>query len=86
MIRFLSIRDLAVIERIDLELPPGFTVLTGETGAGKSIVLGALDLLAGGRAGGERVRSGAAKAVVQAVAASDDGTETVIRRELGSDL
>ena len=82
MIRFLSIRDLAVIERTDLELPPGFTVLTGETGAGKSIVLGALDLLAGSRAGGDRVRTGTGKAVVQAVADNGDGTESVLRREL----
>ncbi len=82
MIRFLSVRNLAIVEHIDVELEPGLTVLTGETGAGKSIVLGALDLLVGGRAAGELVRSGAAKAVVQAVVDTEDGREVVLRREV----
>lgn len=82
MIRFLSVRNLAIVERIDVELEAGLTVLTGETGAGKSIVLGALDLLVGGRATGELVRSGADKAVVQAVVDAEDGREVVLRREL----
>ena len=50
MIRFLNIQNLAIVERLELELQPGLTVLTGETGAGKSIVLGAFGLLVGGRA------------------------------------
>ena len=82
MIRFLSVRNLAIVERIDIELEAGLTVLTGETGAGKSIVLGALDLLVGGRATGELVRSGTDKAVVQAVLDADDGREIVLRREV----
>ena len=82
MIRFLSVSDLAVVERLDLELQPGFTVLTGETGAGKSIVLGALNLLAGGRATGDLVRTGTRKAVVQAAMDTDEGEEILFRREV----
>ena len=50
MLRFLSIRHLAVIDRLELEFEPGLNVLTGETGAGKSILVGAVGLLVGGRA------------------------------------
>ena len=82
MIRFLSVRHLAVVEHLDLDLQPGFTVLTGETGAGKSIVLGALNLLAGGRASGDLVRTGAAKAVVQAALDAREGEEVLLRREV----
>ena len=82
MIRFLSVRQLAVVEHLDLDLQPGFTVLTGETGAGKSIVLGALNLLAGGRASGDLVRTGAAKAVVQAALDADERDELLFRREV----
>ncbi|HVP28563.1 MAG TPA: DNA repair protein RecN [Myxococcota bacterium] len=67
VIETLRIRDLALAESVELEFGPGLNVLTGETGAGKSIVLGALALLAGGRADAEAVREGAAEAVVEAV-------------------
>jgi DNA repair protein RecN (Recombination protein N) len=50
MLRLLSIRNFVVVETLDLELDAGFTVLTGETGAGKSILLDALDLILGGSA------------------------------------
>ena len=50
MIERLAIRELALVEELELELGPGLNVFTGETGAGKSIVLSALALLAGGRA------------------------------------
>ena len=50
MLRFLRIRNLAVIESVDVEFEPGFNVLTGETGAGKSIVVEAVGLLLGARA------------------------------------
>ena len=73
MIRFLSIRDLAVIDRLELDLNRGFTVLTGETGTGKSIVVGALSLLRGGRAAADLVRTGATKAVIEAAAELPDG-------------
>lgn len=82
MIRFLSVSNLAIVERLDLELQPGLTVLTGETGAGKSIVLGALNLLVGGRAAGDLVRTGADRAVVEAALDTDDGDEVVLRREV----
>ncbi|MBS0421098.1 MAG: DNA repair protein RecN [Proteobacteria bacterium] len=64
MLTFLQIRDFAIIEAIELELRPGLTVLTGETGAGKSILVDALQLLAGGRAGAEVVRHGAERAEI----------------------
>src|SRR5450432_4662437 len=62
----LQSRDFAIIDAIEIEWRPGLTVLTGETGAGKSIVVDALQLLAGGRAGAEVVRHGAERAEVSA--------------------
>ena len=58
MIRFLSIQNLAVIDKLELEFQPGLNVLTGETGAGKSILVGAVGLLVGGRASADLVRTG----------------------------
>ena len=84
MIRFLSIRDLAVIEHLELEFDGGLNVLTGETGAGKSIVVGALGLLRGGRTSSDVVRTGANKAVVEAAAETSDGRERVLRREVSA--
>lgn len=82
MIRFLGIRDLAVVDALDIEFEGGFNVLTGETGAGKSIIVGALGLLVGGRGGGDLVRTGAARARVQAAFEDPGGSETVVRREI----
>ncbi|WP_459943279.1 AAA family ATPase, partial [Deferrisoma palaeochoriense] len=65
MIEFLRVRDFAIVDRLDLELGPGFTVLTGETGAGKSILLQALGLLLGDRASRDWVRAGAPEARVE---------------------
>jgi len=67
MLTELRIRDYAVIDDLRVELGPGLTVLTGETGAGKSIVVGALSLLLGERATQEVVRTGADRARVEAV-------------------
>lgn len=67
MIESLRIESLAVVEEVSLELGPGLHVFTGETGAGKSLVLGAVALLAGGRADPEAVRPGADAARVEAV-------------------
>ncbi len=62
----LRVRDYAVIDDLSLELKPGLNVLSGETGAGKSLIVGALSLLVGERASSQSVRKGAAKAVVEA--------------------
>jgi DNA repair protein RecN (Recombination protein N) len=84
MIRFLSVTNLAVIDRLELEFAPGFNVLTGETGAGKSILVGAVGLLVGGRASAELVRTGEETAAVQAVFERPDGREVIVRREVSS--
>src|SRR5207248_756344 len=67
MLTYLQVRDFAIIDTIELELRPGLTVLTGETGAGKSILVDALQLLAGGRAGAEVVRHGAERAEISGI-------------------
>ncbi len=67
MLRELRIRNLAVIEEIAVPLAPGFNVLTGETGAGKSILVDALLLIIGARAQPELIRSGEESAVVEAL-------------------
>lgn len=82
MIRFLSIQNLAVVDAVELNLESGLIVLTGETGAGKSIVLGALGLLLGGRSTSDLVRSGESRTQVQATIEDDDGTERILRREV----
>ncbi|MCJ8144667.1 DNA repair protein RecN [Ancylobacter sp. A5.8] len=66
MLAALSIRDIVLIERLDLAFRPGLTVLTGETGAGKSILLDAFTLALGGRGDGALVRQGAAQGQVTA--------------------
>jgi DNA repair protein RecN (Recombination protein N) len=66
MLVHLSIRDFAIVDRLELEFRPGFTALTGETGAGKSILIDALSLALGDRAGSEQVLSGAERADVTA--------------------
>jgi DNA repair protein RecN (Recombination protein N) len=66
MLRLLSIRNFAVVEALEIEFEPGFTVLTGETGAGKSILLDALSLLLGGRFETRQLRSGAERAEIAA--------------------
>ena len=71
MIRRLQIRDLALMDRTSLKLGAGFTVVTGETGAGKSVLLGALSLLAGNRAAKTIVRKGAEECSVEAELETD---------------
>ncbi len=66
MLTAISVKNFAIIDRLDIEFGPGFNVLTGETGAGKSIILQALNLILGGRAGSEMVRQGAERASVDA--------------------
>ncbi|MBM3566392.1 MAG: DNA repair protein RecN, partial [Alphaproteobacteria bacterium] len=66
MLSTLSIRDVVLIEKLDLDLARGFTALTGETGAGKSILLDALGLALGLRAEARLVRAGSGQASVAA--------------------
>src|SRR6202167_5093958 len=99
MLTHLQLRDFVLVDHAELELKPGLTALTGETGAGKSIVVDALLLLAGGRAGSDVVRQGAeraevaasfaalpaaAKAWLEAQTIEHDG-ELVVRRVIGAD-
>jgi DNA repair protein RecN (Recombination protein N) len=67
MLRSLRIRNLALVEELEWDLPAGFTAVTGETGAGKSIILGALKFLLGERADRGVVRSGATSAGIEAL-------------------
>src|SRR5262249_58134812 len=67
MLRALRVSDLAIIDTIELVLEPGFNVVTGETGAGKSILLQALDVALGGRPEADLVRAGSDEAVVEAL-------------------
>ncbi|MCW5892668.1 MAG: DNA repair protein RecN [bacterium] len=67
MLRALRVSDLAIIDEIELILEPGFNVVTGETGAGKSILLQALDVALGGRPDADLVRTGKDEAVVEAL-------------------
>jgi DNA repair protein RecN (Recombination protein N) len=71
MIELLRIEQLALVDRVELEFGPGLNVVTGETGAGKSVVLGALGLLAGARTSAGAIREGADQAVVEAVFRTD---------------
>jgi DNA repair protein RecN (Recombination protein N) len=83
MLRFLRIRNLAVIEAAEVEFESGFNVLTGETGAGKSILVEAVGLLLGGRSSADLIRTGESHAVIEAMF-EHDGDEVVVRRELTS--
>lgn len=98
MLSQLNVRNFVLIDRLELALDPGFNALTGETGAGKSIVAGALALVLGGRANPDLVRPGAEEAEVEALfdvsgspatrglleAAGLTGDEIVIRRVVSS--
>ncbi|KAB2968787.1 MAG: AAA family ATPase, partial [Thermoanaerobaculia bacterium] len=97
MLRSLHVRNLAVLAGGELELGPGLNVLTGETGAGKSLVVDSLALLAGARADADLVREGAdalsvagvfdlpaeARDALEAAGLEVEGDELVVRREIG---
>ncbi len=99
MLTHLQLRDLVLVDQAELELKSGLTALTGETGAGKSIVVDALLLIAGGRAGGDVVRQGAERAEVAASfdalpaaakawlesQAIEHNDDLVVRRVIGAD-
>jgi DNA repair protein RecN (Recombination protein N) len=95
MLKLLRIKNIALVAELDLELAPGLTLLTGETGAGKSIVIDALGLLLGLRASADLIRSGEDTATVEGVLEHGgaeswleahglpvDGREIVVRREI----
>jgi len=84
MLRLLRIRNLAVIEAVEVELEPGFNVLTGETGAGKSIVVEAVGLLLGARASADLVRTGESLATIEAIFEDPAEGEIIVRREVTS--
>src|SRR5690606_22946242 len=79
VLRALELRDFAIVDDLAIELGAGLNVLTGETGAGKSLVIDALELLAGGRAGVGMIRAGADTALVQGQFA-DPGPSSASRR------
>jgi DNA repair protein RecN (Recombination protein N) len=81
----LRVENLLLIERAELRLSPGLNVLTGETGAGKTVLAQALDLLLGGRARTGIVRPGAAEAYVEGVFELDDATRAVLGDRLAQD-
>lgn len=85
MLARLALRDFVAAREVEVELEGGFCALTGETGAGKSLMVDALALLAGGRAGASIIRQGAAAAEVEASFVFDDGAELIARRVIARD-
>src|SRR3954454_19727144 len=86
MLTELRVRDLATIADVTLQLGPGLNVLTGETGAGKSMLVDALALLLGERAASGSVRPGASKAVVEGAFEEIDAASRRRIGELGLDV
>jgi len=84
MIRYLAIRNLAVIESVAVDFEQSFNILTGETGAGKSILVEAVGLLLGGRATHDLIRTGEDVASVEALFETSEGDELIVRREITS--
>mgnify|MGYP001795393278 CR=1 FL=1 len=85
MLVSLKIENFALIDQLDLELQPGLNVLTGETGAGKSIILDAIDAVLGGKATGRWVRTGTDKALVEAAFQADSRiTDWLAEQEIPS--
>ncbi len=83
MLKSLKIKNLAVIDYAELHLDRGLCVLTGETGAGKSLVVGAIELLIGARADSTRVRTGSDEAIVEGVF-EHSGRTNIVRRRISS--
>ncbi len=84
MIEVLRIRNLALIDDLELEFGPGLNVLTGETGAGKSFIISAVNFLTGEKMHPDLVRGGCEKAVVEALFCID-GEDVILRRELAAE-
>ena len=89
MLEELSVRNFALIDSLTLSLEKGFSVLTGETGAGKSILVGSLSFLLGSRADTEVIRSGCDEAGVSALVSIDDKNRDALewlgRRDIETD-
>src|SRR5262245_47102664 len=97
MLRFLKVRNFALIDQLELHFESGFSLLSGETGAGKSIIVDALGLLAGSKAAADMVRTGESRAIVEAVFETDiradldrlgldsDSDQIIVRREISAD-
>ena len=85
MLRLLSISDFAIIDQLDVELGPGLNVLTGEAGAGKSIIVDALGLVTGARADATHVRADAERARVEAVFDLDEEARRSVAAIIGHD-
>ena len=84
MIKHLYIQNYALISHLDIDFEEGFSVLTGETGSGKSIILGALSLVLGARADSKSITEGEDKCIIEADFLAPDGKDIIIRRELYS--
>src|SRR5450432_1233370 len=85
MLKLLKIKNIALIDEVELDLGPGLTLLTGETGAGKSILIDALGLLLGARASADLIRTGEEVAVVEAILDSPDVRVALERHGLPAD-
>jgi DNA repair protein RecN (Recombination protein N) len=85
MLGYLRIKNLATIEEVELELSPGFTILTGETGAGKSIIIDAIKLLLGEKASPDLIRSGRPEASIEAVFRLENKEQLLPDLDLDSD-
>ena len=97
MLKEVHIRNYVLIDRLDIDFREGFSVMTGETGAGKSIILGAMNLLLGGRADSKTIMQGSDKCTIEGSFSVDgygleqfftdnsldyDPNDTILRREL----
>ncbi|MDP1808524.1 MAG: DNA repair protein RecN [Actinomycetota bacterium] len=85
MLAELTVKDFALIDELALSLKEGLNIITGETGAGKSIIIESINLLVGGRADTSRVRRGADAADITGLFIMDDGREVALRRVLSRD-
>ncbi len=86
MIKFLRLRNLATIEDVRIDLEDGFSVLTGETGAGKSIIIDGIRLVCGEKGSADLVRAGTEEASIEAVFAPPDGSKASGNGESGDIL
>ncbi len=96
MLRLLRVRQFALVDKLEIEFDRGLNLLSGETGAGKSLIVDALALIAGAKASNDTIRSGASRAIVEAVFQPSDTLdlaaigidpedELILRREISAD-